>query len=174
MDLLDFTVEELYFDKPLPDEVAQMLDAASELYGSEKAEQKLLAAYFLEPENFTVLVALYRYYYYQHRYQDAMLVAERTLVITASMLGINRDWRCFSAMDLAYGVQHSMALMRFYLYALKGAGYLSLRMNDFEGARERFQKIVDVDTSERIGATPLLELAIEALEEQGKASVAAA
>jgi tetratricopeptide (TPR) repeat protein len=174
MDLLDFTVDELYFDKPLPAEVSKMIDDASDLYGTEEAEHKLLSAYFLEPENFTVLVALYRYYYYQHRYRDSMLVAERTLIITADMLGITRDWRTFSAVDLAYGVQHSMALMRFYLYALKGAGYLSLRMNDFEGARERFQKIVDIDTSERIGATPLLELALEAIEEQNKASVATA
>jgi tetratricopeptide (TPR) repeat protein len=173
MDLLDFTGEELYFDQPLSDGVEELLAAAAEGYGSEEAEQKLLTAYFLAPENFTVLVALYRYFYYQHRYGDALLVADRVLVITASLLGINSDWRRLTDMDLAYGVQHSMALTRFYLYALKGAGYLGLRLGDYQGARARLQKIVELDTSDRIGAKALLELAIEALGEHDKSTVAA-
>jgi len=173
MDLLDFTGEELYFDQPMPTEVALLLEQAADLYGTAEAEQKLLSAYFLEPENFTVLVALYRYFYYQHRYDHALRVADRTLVITAALLGINRDWRNISDMDLGYGVQHSMALMRFYLYALKGAGYLCLRLADYPQAKARLQKIVDVDTSDRIGATALLDLAEKALAEQGKVCVAA-
>jgi tetratricopeptide (TPR) repeat protein len=173
MDLLDFTGEELYFDQPLSAEVSTLLDQAAELYGDAEAEQKLLTAYFHDPENFTVLVALYRYFYYQHRYQDALRVADRTLVITASLLGINREWHRISDVDLGYGVQHSMALMRFYLYALKGAGYLCLRLGDYQQARDRLQKIVDLDTSDRIGATALLDLAVKALAESSKVSVAA-
>ncbi len=174
MDLLDFTGEELYFDQPLSDQVAGLLARAAEGYGSDTAERDLLQAYFLEPENFTVLVALYRYFYYQHRYQDALLIADRVIDITAGLLGITRDWRQLSDTDLAYGVQHSMALMRFYLYALKGAGYLNMRIGDLAEARDRLQKIVDIDTSDRIGAKALLELALEAMDEQRSASMAAA
>lgn len=174
MDLLDFTGEELYFDQPLPDQVAGLLDAAAELYGTPEAEHKLLEAYFLAPENFNVLVALYRYFYYQHRYRDALRVADRVLAITAELLGISRDWRRLSDTDLAFGVQHSMALMRFYLYALKGAGYLCMRLGELHEARDRLQKIVDIDTSDRIGAKALLELAREALADQAGAAVAAA
>lgn len=173
MDLLDFTGEELYFDQPLPEQVAQLLDGAAEQYGSEEAEHKLYQAYFLEPENFTVLVALYRYFYYQHRYRDALLVADRVLIITAALLGISNDWRRLSDADLAYGVQHSMALMRFYLHALKGAGYLNLRLGKLHEARDRLQKIVAIDSSDRIGAKALLELALEALETPCSATAAA-
>ena len=173
MDLLDFTGEELYFDQPLSDEVGNLLEQTAECSGTEEAERKLLSAYFLEPENFTVLVALYRYFYYQHRYRDALLVANRTLVLTASRLGINQDWQRLTEMDLAYGVQHSMALMRFYLYALKGAGYLSMRLADYPDAVARLQKIVDIDTSDRIGAKSLLDLARDAMTEQRQTLVAA-
>lgn len=173
MDLLDFTGEDLYFDQPLSGELDQLLQQAAQNYGTELAERDLLTAYFKEPENFTVLVALYRYFYYQHRYEDALRVAERTLVIVASQLGINRDWRQINDMDLAYGVRQSMAVMRFFLYALKGAGYLHLRLGNYQGALDRLQKVVDLDVSDRIGATSLRELAQDRLAEQTKVSAVA-
>lgn len=174
MDLLDFTGEELYFDQPLAEPVADLLEAAAMQYGTPAGEHKLLEAYFMAPDNYTVLVALYRYFYYQHRYPDALLVAERVLRQTAELLGISRDWQRLTDTDLAFGVQHSMALMRFYLYALKGAGYLCMRLGNLEEARARLQKIVDIDTSDRIGAKALLELAQDALAERAEAAVAAA
>lgn len=173
MDLLDFNGEDLYFDEPLADEVVVLLHQASESYGSPEAEHKLLQAYFREPENYTVLVALYRYYYYQHRYEDALMVADRTLGIAAARLGISRDWHQIGETDLAYGVQHSMALMRFYLHALKGAGYLNLRLGQYQEALERLQKVVELDVSDRIGAAALRDLALESLGGQIKTSVAA-
>lgn len=173
MDLLDFTGEDLYFDQPLPGELEHLLQQAAENYGSPQAEHDLLAAYFQAPENFTVLVALYRYFYYQHRYEDALRVSERTLIVAANLLGINRDWRQIGDMDLAYGVRHSMALMRFYLYALKGAGYLQLRLGNYQEALERLQKVVDLDISDRIGTTSLRDLAQQKLGGQTKASAAA-
>lgn len=172
MDLLDFTGEDLYFDEPLDDEIVVLLHQASESYGSPEAEHKLMQAYFKEPENYTVLVALYRYFYYQHRYQDALQVADRTLITSATQLGIGRDWRRISDMDLAYGVQHSMALMRFYLHALKGAGYLCLRLGLYQEALERLQKVVDLDVSDRIGAAALRDLARESLGGEIKESAA--
>lgn len=164
MDLLDFTGEDLYFDKPLPAEVSALLQQASKTYGSHAAEQHLLRAYFLEPENFSVLVALYRYFYYQHRYGDAFIVAERTLLVAARQLDINPDWRALTDADLGYGVQRSMALMRFHLHALKGAGYLKLRLGHYQEALDRLQKVVDLDAADRIGAAPLRDLAAQALD----------
>lgn len=166
MDLLDFNGESLYFDQPLPPEVERMLHKAAELYGSKEAEYELLSAYFQQPENFTVLVALYRYFYYQHRYDDALSVAQRILVICADQLGFDRDWRLINDMDLAYGVSQSMSLMRFYLYTLKGAGYLHLRLGNYQHALERFEKVIQLDVSDRIGAGSLYELAQQGIDEQ--------
>jgi hypothetical protein len=77
VDLLDFVGEDLYFDKPMSPELASLLSAVAESYGTRAAEPLLLKAYFLAPDNFSVLVGLYRFFYYQHRYEDALRVADR-------------------------------------------------------------------------------------------------
>jgi hypothetical protein len=86
MDLLEFESAALYFDEPLNDEASRCLDQAAKSYGTRSAETALMRAYFLEPEHPTVLVALYRYFFYQHRLEDALLVAQRVLRIFAKRL----------------------------------------------------------------------------------------
>ena len=71
MDLLDFSDCELYFDVPMPAAAEQLLAQASAEYGDPSAETALLRAHLLAPENLAVLVGLYRYYFYQHRLDDA-------------------------------------------------------------------------------------------------------
>lgn len=158
MDLLDFSAEDLYYTGQRLPEVIELVERAADAYGSAAAEHYLLRAYFLAPDDLSVLVALYRYYYYQHRYADALLVAHRATDASAQRLGINSDWTAVNELDLAYGVRNSMSLMRFYLYALKGAGYLKLRLGDIAGAVQRLDKVVELDKADRIGARGLLEV----------------
>jgi hypothetical protein len=155
MDLLDFAAEDLYY---AGEQSAQVTRLVAEAYGRGEAESLLLRACFLAPEDLSVLVALYRYYYYQHRYEDALLVAHRALGVSAERLGINSDWMAVNQRDLNGGAARSMSLMRFYLYALKGAGYLKLRLGDTEGGARRLGKVVELDEADRIGAKGLLEV----------------
>ena len=91
MDLLDFEAESLYFDEPLKQEAQRCIEQAAASYGTVQAEGLLMRAYFLEPEHPSVLVALYRYFYYRHQLADALLVADRVLrVFAASNLGSSR------------------------------------------------------------------------------------
>ena len=173
MDLLDFGGEDMYFDTPVSPEVDALISGAAEQYGAPEAELSLLRAYFLQPEHFTVLVAMYRYFYYQHRFEDALRVADRILVISAGQLGMNCDWQKVNDVDLACGVQRSMGLLRFYLHALKGAGYLNLRLGQYEDALHRLQKVVDLDASDRIGAVALRDMAMQALRDKADEAVTA-
>lgn len=166
MDLLEFDSEELYFDEPLNPKAAGFLAKASELYGQDDAEIALLRAYFLEPEHPTVLVALYRYYYYQHRLAESLLVADRVLRVFARRLELPEDWRDLSELRLGCGVMISMTMLRFYMQALKGAGYLELRLGDYASAMERLEKVVELDSKDRLGAQALLEVVREALDKQ--------
>lgn len=159
MDLLDFKGEEMYFDLPVSPEVYELIQNAAERYGEPAAEQSLLRAYFLEPEHFTVLVALYRYFFYRHRYVDALVVADRALGLSAHPLGVPMDWTSLSRDDLGHAVLVSMALTRFLLLALKGSGYLKLRLDDAEGALKRFEKVAELDSSNRLGMSELVALA---------------
>jgi tetratricopeptide (TPR) repeat protein len=166
VDLLDFDSEDLYFDEALNSEARQCLNDAAENYGESESEQALLRAYFLEPEHPMILVALYRYYYYQHRLSDALVVAERVLTVTAKRLDLPLDWRDLTEGRLGSGVMISMTLIRFYMLALKGAGYLELRLGNYDSALERLEKVAELDSKDRLGAQALLEVVRKALLNQ--------
>jgi len=166
VDLLDFNGEQMYFDQHLKPEVEALIQRASESYGEPEAELSLLRAYFLEPEHLTVLVSLYRYCYYRHQYADALLVADRAICQVARRLGVTTDWRELTRNDLARAVMQSMALTRFLLLALKGAGYLLMRLGDTGAALERFEKVVEMDTTDRLGMTELLAIARSKVAEE--------
>jgi tetratricopeptide (TPR) repeat protein len=163
MDLLDFTNEDLYFDEPLQTEAKACLELAANQYAEGGAEPSLLRAYFLAPEHPMVLVALYRYFYYQHRLADALLVADRVLRIFAERLDLPQDWRDLTESQLGGGVMVSMAMIRFYLLALKGGGFLELRLGLYADALARLEKVVELDVHDRLGARALMQVAQEAL-----------
>ena len=177
MDLLDFNAEAMYFDEPLDPEVAALLDQAAEHYGrgpdDPAAESALLRAYFLAPEDLTVLVALYRFFYYRHAYAEALTVADRAIVLTARRLDVPTRWQVLSQDDLGRAVLVSMTLTRFLLMALKGAGYLLLRMERPAEALARFEKVAQIDTSDRLGLASLIQLARGAAAEAAGANVRA-
>jgi tetratricopeptide (TPR) repeat protein len=167
MDLLDFTGEDMYFDQPLPAEVETLIADAAEHYGEERAEHALMRAYFLAPEHLTVLVALYRFFYYRQRYDEALTVADRALAEAGRALGLDRDWRALGEDDLGRAAAQSMALTRFVLLALKGAGFLLMRMGRADEALERFEKAAAFDSSNRLGLTELLDWARTAVSKSG-------
>lgn len=166
MDLLDFDAQLLYFDEALDAETAELLQAAARAYGDVAAERLLLQAYFLEPEHLTVLVALYRYFYYQHRYRDALRVAERAINIVGRRLGLCREWRELTLPALGPAVMHSMTLTRFYLMVLKGAGYLELRLGEIGNGLARLEKVMELDSDDRLGVRSLVQLARAELQRQ--------
>ncbi|MET0085279.1 MAG: hypothetical protein ABW082_02125 [Sedimenticola sp.] len=163
MDMLDFEEGALYFDEPLQVEAKRCLDNAAEEYGEESAEQLLMRAYFLEPEHPMVLVALYRYFYYQHRLEEALIVADRVLKVFANRLQIPEDWHELNEMEIGSGVLISMTMIRFYMLALKGAGFLELRLGLYESALARLNKVIELDSNDRLGARALIEVVQEAL-----------
>lgn len=171
IDLLEFDSEDLYFDEEITPEARSCLDSAAELYGTEEAEESLMRAYFLEPEHPMVLVAIYRFYYYQHRLSDSLLVAERVLRVIGKRLELPENWRELTEPHLGCGIMISMTMVRFYMLALKGAGYLELRLGDYASALERLEKVAELDSKDRLGAQALLDVVREALDKQaGKMS----
>jgi tetratricopeptide (TPR) repeat protein len=158
MDLLDFDNTELYFDEPLAQDVARLLIAAADAYGTEEAESLLLRANLLAPQHLMVLVALYRYYFYQHRLEDALLVAESALAVVGRRLEFPETWVYLREANLGAGVMRSMGLVRFYLMVLKAAGYLHLRLGHRDTGKAMLEKLVQLDSHDRIGGKALLEV----------------
>ena len=164
MDLLDFTADEMYFERPLPPVVAGLIDEAAQHYGddAEAAEACLQRADSLAPDHLTVLVALYRFYFYQRRYPETLAIADRCIVVTARELGIPEDWRALDQARFGHAVQASMTLTRFLLLAMKGAGYVLLRMNRPAEALARLECIAAFDEHDRLGLADLLSWARDA------------
>ncbi|WP_295456843.1 hypothetical protein [uncultured Thiodictyon sp.] len=165
MDLLEFDGEPMYFDEPVTPEVGRLLAYAAERYGEIAAEHSLLRAYFLEPEHLSVLVAVYRYFYYRRCYREALITAERAIAVAAARLQLPARWQDLSESDLGGSVLVSMSLTRFLLLTLKGAGFLLLRLGEPAAALERFDKIAEIDTSDRLGIKELRALAQGAVAE---------
>jgi small-conductance mechanosensitive channel len=159
MDLIDCDQTALYFDDPLAPKVEDLIAIASECYGEAQAEFYLLRAYFLAPEQLTVLVALYRYYFYQHRLEDAHLVATRTLAAASQRLGFTTDWQHLQPTEIEQIKPHAVGLLRFYLLALKASAYLHLRLGNHHAGHTQLEKLVQLDCHDQLGGQALLKLA---------------
>lgn len=157
MDLQDFESQVMYFDLEMSLEVSQLLDRGSESYSEGNAEGFLLKARELAPENLTVMVALYRFYYYQHRYSEALAIAFDVMSIVAPMIEFPAHWTEIRFDDLAAGLMISFTMVRFYLLALKGAAYLNFRMGKIDEGVRMLNKVIELDSNDRLGAKALMQ-----------------
>ena len=161
MDLLDFSDCKLYFEDALPAEAERLIAQAAGEYGEPTAELSLLRALLLAPENLSVLVGLYRYYFYQHRLEDALVVAERAMQLSGRHLGLPADWNLLDETRLGSAATNSFGLLRFYLLALKAASVILLRLGQIPASRARLIKLVGLDSRDQLGAAKLLEVVDE-------------
>lgn len=159
MDLLkELDGSDCYFEEKLPDEVTQMLDAAAESYGEEGAEMLLLRAFLRSPSSLTVLVALYRYYFYQHRLRDALAVADRAMQESGWRLALPAGWPELTAKSFDRQAAAHVTMSRFYLFALKGAGYMNMRIGKLDLGAAMLRKVRELDPEDRLGASVLLDV----------------
>ncbi len=161
MDLLDFSDCKLYFEDDLPAEAERLIAQAASEYGEPAAEFSLLRAHLLAPENLSVLVGLYRYYFYQHRLADALVVAERAMQLSGRHLGLPPDWNLLDETRLGSAAANSFGLLRFYLLALKAASVVLLRLGQIADSRARLVKLASLDSRDQLGAGKLLEVVDE-------------
>lgn len=161
MDLLDFNDCKLYFEEPLPAEAEALIAQAASEYGEPSAELALLRAHLLAPDHLMVLVGLYRYYFYQHRLEDALQVAERAMKLSAHQLGLPGDWQQLDESRLGPAAANSFGLLRFYLLALKAASVVLLRLGRIAASRARLVKLAALDSRDQLGAGKLLEVVDE-------------
>jgi hypothetical protein len=161
MDLLDFSDCKLYFEDELPPEAERLIAQAADDYGDPAAELALLRAHLLAPEHLTVLVSLYRYYFYQHRLADVLIVADHAKRVSARHLGIPADWRQIDETQLGAAAATSFGLLRFYLLALKAESVVLLRLGRIAESRDRLNKLAALDSRDHLGAAKLLEVVDE-------------
>lgn len=161
MDLLEFEAKDLYFQQEDSQEVQGLIQYASELYSSGEAELPLLQAFLRAPDSLNVLVSLNRFYYYQHRLEEALLISERALGLIRREIAFPDDWRQLEMMHISEAPKDWLTRIRLYLFTLKSIGFLNMRMENLELSRGIFEKLVALDDKDRIGAKALLELVLQ-------------
>lgn len=168
MDLLDFEVSTLYFDYEDTPEVARLLQQAGDHYADGTAELPLLQAALRDPESFNVLVALNRFYYYQKRLEEALVVSERFLTLVCKQVDLPLDWQALSMADIEAVPKTELSWVRLYLFTLKSMGFLKMRLLQLTESQQIFEKLIAVDSEDRIGSKPLLSLVkTRLMQEQG-------
>jgi tetratricopeptide (TPR) repeat protein len=167
VDLLSFDAEPLYFENPPSEKVVQLLHQAAEDYSDGKAEADLQQAYQLAPEHLMVLVALFRYYYYQHRFPEALDIIQKTRDVVRQKLGLPEDWRTLSETQIFDGHEHHMVMIRFYLLCLKGEAYLYARQGEVEKSIPLLEKVAAFDAKDYLGAAALLEVVRNSVPQTG-------
>jgi tetratricopeptide (TPR) repeat protein len=163
MDLLDFEAQGLYFEQADVAGVKELLAEAAAHYSDGLAEFPLLRAYFLAPDSLNVLVALNRFYYYQHRLEDALSATERALAVIRAPLEFPAHWQDLHTAHIETAPPASLTQVRLYLFTLKAVGFLNMRLHRLEQSQQILQKLVSVDSKNRIGAQTLLDLVNETL-----------
>ena len=165
MDLLKFEPTGMYYDETASADVEALIAAAGEARDPATAEAKLKQAEHLAPENLSVLVALYRFYFYGHRMSAALGIAETALDVVAKRLDFDPLWHHVADEDIARAMAEKPELARFYLHTLKGAGYLLLRLGLHDKGLARLDHVAGVDPQDRLGAAALADVARQALSE---------
>lgn len=158
MDLLDFEAQGLYFEHSEPEAVKELLALASENYSDGAAELPLLRAYFLAPESLNVLVALNRFYYYQHRLEEALSATYKALAVIRGSINFPEHWQDLQVEHINNAPAELLTQVRLYLFTLKAIGFLTMRLHKLEMSREILEKLVTLDSKNRIGAQALLDL----------------
>ncbi|TAN66022.1 MAG: hypothetical protein EPN17_14955 [Methylobacter sp.] len=161
MDLLDFEAQGLYFEQADVAGVEELIATAAENYATGDAELFLLKAYFLAPESLNVLVALNRFYYYQHRLEEALSATTKALVVIRPTIAFPEDWRELQLSHINNAPADSLTQVRMYLFTLKAVGFLNMRLENLDLSQSVFEKLVELDSKDRIGAQGLLELVLK-------------
>jgi hypothetical protein len=149
-------LEAAVLGQDLPVAIDAQLRLAAQSYGDgPRAERLLLAARDQAPDHAAVLIALYRFYFYQGRLESCRQVALDCLAKGLADLGLAADWRQVRRDDACFG-DYAAILPRFVLFTLKGYAYLCLRLGALAEGRAAVDKLLELDPSDKIGARTLL------------------
>lgn len=141
--------------------VEALITRAGELRSSHaQAESMLLQARQLEPAHPATLIALYRFYFYGHRLQQARDVSVEALRVARAALDPGSAGADLLAGGLTVDDEQARfgAATRFYLFSLRGYAYLSLRLGELDTGRAALDELRRLDPQDRVGGGVLAQV----------------
>lgn len=160
-----FFKEAILFSRDMPPAVNKLLqEAVAARDDKPRAERLLWEAHETDPKRLEVYVALYKFYFYQGRFDEACAVAQQGLRAAAEQGGFPADWRELAIASADW--TRPEGAERFYLYTLKALGFISLRMREFRLALDILDKLRELDPQDQVGGSVILDLARGVSEEE--------
>lgn len=142
----------------LPEAAERHLRLAGLAYHrDEEALAHLEAAWEAAPGHAAVYIGMYRFYFYKNRLREALAVAIECLKKAALDNGLPEDWREAQPGDADFGSFEAL-LPRFFLFTLKGYGYLQMRLGNLEEGRAAIQKLLELDPGDKLGGKVLMNV----------------
>jgi len=142
----------------LPAEAQKHLDLAATLYDRDAiALDHLRQAELVAPGHPAVLIGLYRFFFYKGRLSECLEVCLICLSEAAQYNNLADDWHQVQSSDASFSSYDDM-MPRFYLFVLKGYAYLQMRLGNLDEGLAAVMKLLELDPSDKIGATLLLEV----------------
>jgi len=142
----------------LPAEAEAHLRAAGLNYHrDEEALKHLQAAWQEAPGHAAVYIAMYRFYFYKNRLEEALAVAVECLEKAARENGMSPNWRDAHVGDADFN-SFDAILPRFFLFTLKGYGYLNLRLGHLDEGRAALEKLLELDPADKLGGKVLMDV----------------
>ena len=93
-------------------------------------------------------------------------------MVIRPMVSFPENWRDLKMEHLTQAPTELLTQVRLYLFTLKAIGFLQMRLGNLDVSQSIFEKLVALDSKDRIGAQGLLELVIKRKADTGMVSVA--
>lgn len=155
---LVFTQERVLFGPDIPAPVNALLQqAVAARDDAELAEELLWRAQRMNPAQLEVYVALYKFYFYRKRLEEAERAARLALEEAARQGGFAADWAVLDRVSADWSRPGGPE--RVYLYTLKALGFIRLRLPDFRSGEAILWKLAELDPEDQVGGSVLLDLA---------------
>lgn len=147
--------ERVLFSPNLPVAVNQLLQEAVAASHINKglAEQLFKQAQQSDSTCLQTYFALYKFYFYQGKLQEAETEVRAGLAQAAQQGGFPNDYRQLTGWDM-----YASDITLFYLYTLKALAFIQLRRDRLDQARAILNVMMVLDPEDRSGASVIMQL----------------
>jgi hypothetical protein len=149
----------------LSDEVKRLLIAAANTWeDTAQSQDYMQQALAIAGQSLDVLVAAYRYFFYQHNDAAALqVVATQVVEQIRQSEGLPADWERLAPL---LNCRKEEPNIRLYLNAYAASGLLLARLGALEAAKEITARISAIDDRREFGATTVLHILTHPADEE--------
>lgn len=131
-------------------------EAAAAYQHPSRAESILWSAQAMNPTCLPVYFALYKFYFYKFRLDEAEKVALMGLEMAARQGGFSSDWTQLSLCSTDWSATD--APQHFYLFTLKALAFIRLRLGRTTESLALLDKLQELDRHDSIGGSVIRDL----------------